>query len=219
MSRIIATIAAAALLAAPTFATAQTVKAVTGMPVPKLSGARIASTVRRMPKPAALPIPVLAGAAQKTLGLPAQPSIGGAVVLDAAHLQAGGAAIWFENVVYASDGASAPMVAMGLEGAKSRIAMTFAASGKAAMVDCDFQLAAAGDPPLTSSFTLMKAGDGVATALFAGTAQVGQGHIVVAVPPAPVPAGTILHLQINAPGLSQQSDFMVFNACRLYQLG
>lgn len=218
MKHIVTIAAALALAAVPGTGAAQTVKPISGAAVVKVTPDRIAAAARRAQRPTPLAKVALAVTAQKVLGLSAQPAVGEAVVLDASQMLVGTTMIWFEQVTYGSYGAS-PVVALGQDGAKSRINISYSAGAKPSLVDCDFQLAVTPNSSMNSSFMVYR-NDGSATPIYSGTSQIGMdGHLVLAVPAVAGAAGAKLLLQINMPTFAGSTDFAVINACRLYQLG
>ncbi|WP_140420544.1 hypothetical protein [Novosphingobium sp. B 225] len=216
MKHLVTIAAALGMAAMPGTGAAQTVKAISGAAVAKVTPDRIAAAARRAQRPTALAKATLAATAQKVLGLTSQPSIGEPVVLNASQMYVNGTTLWFEQVTYSAIDAT-PVVALGQEGAKSRINIMYSASSKPLMVDCDFQLSAANGLPFNASFMVYQVGASSAP-VYSGSGQIGaDGHLVLAVPGSQT--SPKLQLQISMPSFPGWSDFMMLNACRVYQLG
>lgn len=200
----------------------QTVRATTGPTIQRIVPATIAAAANQARKPAALPKPAIAVAAQKAMSLPTQPTVADPQVLDAAHLVAGETSMWLENVIYGSNGTpgSSPFVALGATGAPPRLNINYRSIGKATMVDCSFLEAFSETPSLMVSYTARKTVGSSGTPLFTGSSSLSNGHAVIALPPAPVPNGTLISVQIDyAKALPTPTDYMILDSCKVYQVG
>jgi len=209
---------AATLACAASGSIAQTVRATSGPAVVKLDAAAINAAARRASRTTVLPKPAIAIAAQRAMNLPSAPAVNDVAVFDVAHLQIGQANMWTDHVTYASGG-TAPILLLGNDGAKSKINITYPASGKPNMIDCEITRSFGEGVPLSATYLAYKSASGASTPLFTGSTPIAMGHITVAVPPAPVAAGTPVVVQITVPGGPSPTDFIMLQACRLYQIG